>query len=161
MLFKKFIKLHRNFTRQACAIESTAKQNPNRDIFVLFVSPVGVNRIGSLPQYFDIFLNYPNIHLRTLDLSRFSYRTPIFEWLETNQLFESEFMHEHLSDVLRAVTLLKYGGFYLDLDVVVQKSFDHLGENFIGNDWSEVVAGGVMHLNNYGIGSYVIRKYLK
>lgn len=70
-------------------------------------------------------------------------------------------MHEHLSDVLRAVTLLKYGGFYLDLDVVVQKSFDNLEENFIGNDWSEVVAGGVMHLNNYGIGSYVIEKYLK
>lgn len=114
-----------------------------------------------MPQYFDILLKYPNIQVRTLDLWKFAYGTPIFEWLDSNVLFESKFVYEHLSDILRAAVLLKYGGFYVDLDVVVQKSFDNLEENFIGDDWSEVVAGGVMHLNNHGIGSYVIQRYLK
>lgn len=106
-------------------------------------------------------MKYPNINFRTLNVWRFSRGTPIHEWLKTNQLFESKFVYEHMSDVLRAALLLKYGGFYADLDVIVLKSFNNLEENFIPNDWADKINGAVMHLNNYGIGAEVVQKYVK
>lgn len=69
-------------------------------------------------------------------------------------------MHEHMSDILRAVTLFKYGGFYLDMDVVVKKSLDSLEENIVGDDWFHEVNGAVLYLNNYGAGESFLRKYL-
>lgn len=127
----------------------------------MFTSPVGVDESKPLPEFFDILTKYSNIHFRNMNLWRFSQGTPIFEWLKTDQLFESPYVFEHMSDILRAVTLHKFGGFYLDLDVVVQKDMDNLGEDFIPNDWSDVINGAVMHLNNYGIGKEVAEKYLR
>lgn len=96
-----------------------------------------------------------------MDLWQYSIDTPVTDWVKTNKLFRSNFLYEHMSDYLRAVTLYKFGGLYMDLDIVVQKSLKDLGEDFIGDDWANVVAGGVMHLNNFGIGREVSERYLK
>lgn len=46
-----------------------------------------------------------------------------------------------MSDMLRYLTLWKYGGIYLDLDVVVTSSLENL-TNFAGaEDWDDVAAG--------------------
>lgn len=126
----------------------------------MFASPVGFDENGNLPQYFDTLLNYPNIHLRTLNLWRFAQNTPISEWIKQDKLFESPYLLEQMSDILRAVTLFKYGGFYLDMDVVVKKSFDNLEENIIGDDWFHEVSNAVLYFNNYGAGANFLHKYL-
>lgn len=114
-----------------------------------------------MPAYIDELRKYGNIHFRNMDLWKYSTDTPVDEWAKTNKLFRSTFLYEHMSDYLRAVTLFKYGGLYMDLDIVVQKSLNELGENFLGDDWGDVVAGGVMHLNNFGVGQLVSERYLK
>lgn len=76
-------------------------------------------------------------------------------------MFESAFLFEHMSDILRAITLYRYGGFYMDLDVIVQKNVDGLGDDFVGDDWDDVVNGAVLHLNNYGIGKRVADTFLR
>lgn len=114
-----------------------------------------------MPPFIDELRKYENIHLRNMDLWQYSSGTPVAEWARTNDLFKSKFLYEHMSDYLRAVTLYKFGGLYLDLDIVVQKSLKDLGEDFIGDDWGSVVAGGVMHLNNFGIGREVSGRYLE
>lgn len=149
------------YYRQACAIESAALRNPNRDIFVLFASPVGLKITGTLPQFVDILGKYDNIHFRNINLWRYSIDTPIYKWFQSDKMFESAFLFEHMSDILRAITLYRYGGFYMDLDVIVQKNVDGLGDDFVGDDWSEVVNGAVLHLNNYGIGKRVADTFLR
>lgn len=147
--------------RQACAIESAAMRNPNRDIFVLFASPVGVKQSGCSNEFIEVLLKYPNIHLRNLNLWRYLFQTPVFEWIKTNALFESEYLFEHMADMLRIVTLFKYGGFYMDLDVIVMKNVDDVGENFVVNDWYDVANNAVLHLKNYGIGRELTQRTLK
>lgn len=39
-----------------------------------------------------------------------------------------------MSDFLRLIVLYKFGGIYLDLDVVVQKNLDELPANFVGKE---------------------------
>lgn len=143
-------------SRQACAIESAAKLHPNRDIFVLFASPVGFrDSFSSFPTNIEILKSYSNVHFRNNDLWKYSNGTPLDKWLTTDTLFESKFLFPHMSDVLRYLTMYKFGGTYLDLDVVVQKNFDELGFNFVGDDWMEVINSAVLNFNNDELGRKV------
>lgn len=147
--------------RQACAIESAARLHPNRDIFVLFASPVGVNENAILPQFYKQIQLYGNVHVRNINLWRYSANTPAGEWLKTNELFESSYLFEHMSDIVRAITLYRFGGYHMDLDMIVQRNVDALGENFIGDDWSTVINSAFIHLNNFGIGRRVLDGFFK
>lgn len=136
--------------------------NPNRKIFVLFASPVGIESNESLlHENIAILRKYPNIHLMNVNLWRYAVDTPLEEWINSAMLFQSDFIYWHLSDVLRFITLYRYGGFYVDLDFVVKKSFDDLGENFAANDWAEVVAPGLMHLSQSGIGRIIAERCMR
>lgn len=153
-----FVETH----RQSCAVESTARANPNRNIFVLFSSPVGVSTDESLlDANIAILASYPNIHILNVDLWRYAIGTPLEEWINSEKIFHSGFFNWHLSDVLRFITLYRYGGIYADLDFVVKKSFDDLGENFAGNDWGDVVAPGLMHLSQSGIGHIIAKRCMR
>lgn len=112
-----------------------------------------------LPQFYNKLQAYGNVHVRNMNLWRYSFETPLFDWLKGNQLFDSTYLFEHMSDIVRAMTLYKYGGYHFDLDVIVQKNIDGLGEDFIGDDWSTVVNGAVLHFNNYGIGREISQRF--
>lgn len=147
--------------RQACAIESTALQNPHRDIFVIFVAPLGTVESQALPLYIDTLLTQRNIYFRIIDLMRYLNNTPISKWIESNQNFESIFLFQHLDDILPLVTLQKFGGFHVSLDVVMQKGFDELGTNFIGDGWTDVISTNLMHFSRIGIGREVVERFLR
>lgn len=53
-----------------------------------------------------------------------------------------------MSDFLRFLILYKYGGIYLDLDVVVQKSLDTLPANFCGIEGGNDLNVAVLGLQN-------------
>ncbi|XP_049266866.1 lactosylceramide 4-alpha-galactosyltransferase-like [Rhipicephalus sanguineus] len=52
--------------------------------------------------------------------------TPLGSWYESGILNKSAFPVEHLADALRLALLYKQGGVYLDIDVIVMRSFDSL-----------------------------------
>ncbi|KAJ6636680.1 Lactosylceramide 4-alpha-galactosyltransferase [Pseudolycoriella hygida] len=136
--------------REACAIESAANRNPNRDIFVSFISPVGYT--SSIPKTIQAVLKYPNVHLRNNNMWKYAVGTPLETFLNSDKMFYSNYLYEHISDVLRFLTLFKFGGIYLDTDVVVMKNFDTLGKNFAGDDWGDVVGCSVLGLDATGLG---------
>lgn len=156
------IKLYVQLCRQACAIESAAKLNPNRDIFVLFASPVGLREnVSNVPANIELLKSYPNIHFRNNNLWKYAEDTPLEKWLKTGTLFESNYLFEHMSDVLRYLTLYKFGGIFMDLDVVVQQNFDHLGENFAGDDSVDAIGCGVLHFGTDKLGRKVAEHCLR
>ena len=67
---------------------------------------------------YDALSAYPNIHIRYVNLLEFSIGTPLELFMVENKLENSKFRIEHTSDVLRILTLYKYGGLYMDLDVL-------------------------------------------
>lgn len=78
--------------------------------------------------------------------------TPMEPWLLRDHLFESKFLNSHVSDFLRYLTLYKYGGTYLDLDVVVQTSLSAISPNFAGAESENYVAAGVINFDHNGMG---------
>ncbi|XP_017755212.1 PREDICTED: lactosylceramide 4-alpha-galactosyltransferase-like isoform X2 [Eufriesea mexicana] len=125
--------------RQACAVESAAKMNPNMNVYLLSVSVAKISNQSR--KIFNLLQTYPNVRIRHINPERYIKDTPLDQWYRSGVLKRSYWPRSHMSDILRYLTLWKYAGIYLDLDVVVTTSLEHL-TNFAGaEDWNQVAAG--------------------
>ncbi|XP_555204.3 lactosylceramide 4-alpha-galactosyltransferase [Anopheles gambiae] len=147
--------------RQACAIESAARANPLKKIIVLFASwnpitnPSQV-RFPDLPT----LAGFGNVHFRWLDLNRFAQGTPVEAVIRSDLLHERPNGAEYLSEILRLVLLYKYGGIYLDLDVVTLKTLDFVNANFFGAETERLVGTSVIGLRRGGFGELFAERCL-
>lgn len=119
--------------------------NPNHEVFVLFASQVGFRNSTRLPIV-DAVLSYPNVHFNYLNLTQYAEHTPLANWLKTGELYRSKYVNSHASDVLRFLSLWKYSGTYLDLDVVMLKSLDTLKPNYACAENKEDIVVGIINL---------------
>ncbi|XP_030556653.1 lactosylceramide 4-alpha-galactosyltransferase-like [Drosophila novamexicana] len=150
--------------RQACAIESAALHNPNFQVFVLFAGPTYRHLSNSSQRQqpiIDAILSYKNVQLRQLNLWRYAAGTPIEEWLKDGRLFRSSYLFSHISDFLRFLTLYRYGGIYLDMDVVMLRSMEDVPPNFTGAESNTHLAAGVMSLAPTGFGHEIAESCLR
>jgi lactosylceramide 4-alpha-galactosyltransferase len=106
--------------RQACAIESAAKMNPDASVHLLFTCSINGGMTAS-PLYVKELFRYPNVKIWKLDIPGFLAGTSLQDWDFKGHLEQSKWPVEHSSDVLRYVSLFKYGGTYLDLDFIIRK----------------------------------------
>ncbi|CAD7012810.1 unnamed protein product [Ceratitis capitata] len=146
--------------REACAIESAALHNPGFNIFVLFASPAYRND-NNTPPVIEAILSYPNVHLRNLNIWAYAAGTPMYQWLKEGSLFRSRYVLSHLSDFLRYLTLWRWGGTYLDMDVVVLRSLEELPPNYTGAESNTHLAAGVMNFSPVDFGHEIAEKCLR
>ena len=148
--------------RQACAIESAAKWNPNRDIFVLFAAPLGLPSNGQVDSpILKALSSYINIQYRSVDWYKYAVDTPVEEWVKKDKMLTTEHFKGHLSDFIRILSLYKFGGIHLDLDFIVQKSFDDLPPNFFGAQDDNEVQNAVYGLESTNVGHTVVDLILR
>lgn len=147
--------------RQACAIESAAKWNSNRDIFIIFAAQVGFNAKKSYSPVINALKTYPNVHFRTVDWYKYAIGTPAEQWIKKDIIFKSKYFNVHLSDLLRLVTLYKFGGVYFDLDFVIQSNLDNLSPNFAGAQIENDINNAVFGFERNGVGHKLIDMILR
>ncbi|XP_077529406.1 lactosylceramide 4-alpha-galactosyltransferase-like [Haemaphysalis longicornis] len=105
-------------SRVACAIESAARQNPEWTVFYLSLEDTSSRYMDELTS------TLPNIQHQRSSLMEIFNGTVMFNWYLSGIWTTSPYKVMHLSDALRLALLWKYGGAYVDLDVVVLGSFD-------------------------------------
>lgn len=88
---------------------------------------------------------YKNVNLKFINIKEFSKGSPLESWLLSGKLDNSSFKTPHTSDVLRFLTLYKFGGIYLDLDVVVIKSTNLI--NFACAEDDKFMNGAILDLS--------------
>ncbi|XP_063709148.1 lactosylceramide 4-alpha-galactosyltransferase-like [Culicoides brevitarsis] len=149
--------------REACAVESAAKMHPHHNIYLLFVGNITINSALNCTKIVkNVLRDNPNVFLRKLDYVEFSKGTPMEDFFKKNKNFkESKFFKTHLADMLRLITLYKYGGLYFDLDVVVLKNFEELGENFVARAEGPFMMSGTLQFSSKGIGHIFAENCLK
>lgn len=116
--------------RQACAIESAAITNPDMDIYVYMAieRPPGnpeIDQGEGLKRHcktMEVLESFSNVFVVREDLSKHLMGTPLESLYTSGQLGNSKYSYQHMSDALRIAMLYKYGGIYLDLDVIVLRS---------------------------------------
>uniref|UniRef100_A0A1Y9IVV2 Alpha 1,4-glycosyltransferase domain-containing protein n=1 Tax=Anopheles minimus TaxID=112268 RepID=A0A1Y9IVV2_9DIPT len=148
--FKRIITIE---PRQACAIESAARANPRKNVIVLFASwneitDPGQVRFPDLPT----LVRLPNVHFRWLNLEHFAHGTPVEQVIRSDKLYQRPNGAEYLSEILRLVLLYRYGGIYLDLDVVTLKKLEFYNPNFFGAETPRLVGSSVIGLERRGYG---------
>ena len=83
--------------RQACSIESTALMNPNAQISVIFAT----NSRLVQTEIIEALMKYSNVVFYRLDLLEFSIGTPLEDWMNSKVLFDTKFLKETISDIVR------------------------------------------------------------
>jgi hypothetical protein len=106
--------------RGACAVASAANTNPDMKVYLLHTCPVRGD-LGASPQYVKQMLSYPNVRIWKLIVPDYMKGTPLENWDFLGKVQSSHWPLPHSSDVLRYLTLWKYGGTYADLDFVFVK----------------------------------------
>lgn len=117
------------------------------NVFVSFVSRHEEDDVKLTPLMKTV-LTYPNVHFNTLDLIKFSLGTPFEKLINKGELHASKFVVSHTSDVLRLLVLWKYGGTYLDTDMIVRKRLDSVPSNFACEDVANGVNGAILNFSN-------------
>ncbi|XP_063534360.1 lactosylceramide 4-alpha-galactosyltransferase-like isoform X1 [Cydia strobilella] len=140
-------------SRQACAVESAARAHPGWQINVLFAAPVHKNSLknGSL----SVLRNFTNIRLSRVHITNYAKRTPLESMVSGGALNRTRWRISHTSDVLRYLSLYKFGGVYLDLDVVVAKALDPLVRNWAARETDTAVAAGALAFSRDELGRSV------
>ncbi|KAH8402940.1 hypothetical protein KR222_000553 [Zaprionus bogoriensis] len=143
--------------RQACSIESAALHNPNFQVFVLFAGSTHLpNGNQSNPRnrrpLLDAIRSYKNVHLRQMNLWEYTKNTPIEDWFQKGDLFRSRFLTEHTADFVRLLSLYRYGGITLDLDMMVQRTLEFLPLNYVGAHDNITLGNAVLSMTARDIG---------
>lgn len=140
-----YIDTHNRISFQLIKIcRSTAMMNPEHQVYVLFTSQVGFRNASPLP-IIDALLTYPNVHLYYLNLTQYAQNTPLNKWMAKGTLWSSNYVNSHTSDILRYLSLWKYSGTYMDLDIVMMKSLSTMKPNFAGAESNNFVAAGIIN----------------
>ncbi|XP_059088672.1 lactosylceramide 4-alpha-galactosyltransferase-like [Tigriopus californicus] len=106
-----------------CAVESYHGANPFDSIVVL------INGGGSIPIVPDYLKDVSQIQFRHLSFAHFLEASPLGELWNSPKWKETIYPLNHMSDLLRVVILHKFGGTYIDSDLIALKAFPRLANN--------------------------------
>lgn len=80
--------------RQACAVESAAKMNPDMNIYLLFLSSSKISR--QFRRLFKQLQTYPNIHIRCIKSEDYMKNTPLDVWYKIEILKKNKWPINHM-----------------------------------------------------------------
>ncbi|XP_001988866.2 lactosylceramide 4-alpha-galactosyltransferase [Drosophila grimshawi] len=147
--------------RQACAIESAALHNPNFDVFVLFTCPTRRPLSIAQKSLINAIESYSNVQFRQLDVKRYAKGTPVEVWIKKGYVLKGRFPVHHTSDLLRLISLYRYGGIYMDMDVIVLRSLEDVPLNYLGAETFDLLGNAVISLKPNGTGHEIAELFLR
>ena len=142
--------------RQCCAVESAARNNPDRPVHLFLRSSTNCvadkDQLKSLfhnPSWLKILSRYANVMVVLLNEDHYFAGTPLEDWYTKGVWRTSRFEMGHLSDYIRILTLYKAGGMYLDMDILTLKALQ--GPVFRNclvyeNTAKDTIGNSVLHL---------------
>ncbi|XP_030071174.1 lactosylceramide 4-alpha-galactosyltransferase isoform X2 [Microcaecilia unicolor] len=107
-----------------CSVESAARAHPKTKVTIFMK---GLTK-PTLPKNLGISLLrcFPNVEIRPLNLKDLFANTPLASWHASSQFRWEPYLLPILSDACRLVIMWKFGGIYLDTDVIVLKNLKNL-----------------------------------
>ncbi|XP_059474334.1 lactosylceramide 4-alpha-galactosyltransferase-like [Neocloeon triangulifer] len=117
--------------RQMCAIESAAKNNPFSDVYLLLLDPPVNSSLMNNEQLKFVVRFYKNLKIVQTTSESYFAGTALQTLGRNGKIGQSNYPVEHMSDVMRILTILRFGGIYFDLDVMILRSLETLAENWV------------------------------
>ncbi|KAJ8733165.1 hypothetical protein PYW08_001463 [Mythimna loreyi] len=118
----------------ACVIESAAMAHPESKIYVLFSYPI--TKLQTKEYLGQVLNNYPNVFAARIHIAQYAKGTAL-ESILVEDIKKTRHPIEDISNVLKIVTLYKWGGTVLSNDMMVLRSFEDLPKNLIATKSNE------------------------
>ncbi|XP_026727555.1 lactosylceramide 4-alpha-galactosyltransferase-like [Trichoplusia ni] len=138
-------------SRQACSIESAARAHPLWQITVFFLSPVSEHTLNH--SCLRTLKQFRNVKFVRIKIKEFTEDTPLESMISEKHLQNSSFPVENYSNALRYLILYKWGGIYLDTDMLVIKSLSPLGANWVGTEDRRHINAAALGISSDTIGT--------
>jgi hypothetical protein len=120
--------------RSLCSVESAARHNPQADIILL------INSASLQTDELDFLkCRYRNFKVLRLNPARLFQGTEFEEFYNSGKLESSKHLVHHTSDILRTMVIWRFGGIYMDSDVIMLKPIIHL-RNFVVSEDNKTLA---------------------
>ncbi|CAB3253067.1 unnamed protein product [Arctia plantaginis] len=113
--------------REACSVESAARVNPDTPINLFFTKSISQYRLRN--SILSTLLSLPNVKVARIHLEEYAKTTPLHGSLKES--LHNKELNMEISDILKYLTVFKYGGTYLALDVLVTNPFREYQANFV------------------------------
>ncbi|XP_063610507.1 lactosylceramide 4-alpha-galactosyltransferase-like, partial [Penaeus indicus] len=124
----------------ACVVETAARHHPDKVIQLMLTSPT----VNQSDPIYEALLKLPNVKMSWLDLSSLYAFEPLKTWhLNRRWLMAEDRVNIFVSDSARVELLRRFGGIYLDLDVLVLRPMP-THTDFIGRVDPKQLNGAVM-----------------
>lgn len=126
-----------------CAVESAAKIYPDQPIIFFMKKLSNATQLSPNASYpaFSLLSAIDNVFFVPLDMKKLFEDTPLFSWYtKVNSSKEKHWLHVS-SDASRLAIIWKYGGIYMDTDVISIRPIPE--ENFLAAQGSQHSSNGV------------------
>jgi len=147
--------------RQCCAVESAAKNNPNRSVQIF----IHADQLNYSRPFLSVLEQYDNVIVVLMNETEYFLDTPLQRWYLEGEWKKSWYKIVHMADYVRMLTLYRGGGFYMDLDYVTLKPLD---EKFLWNFFliegpdMKLLSNSAFHLEHkHRLVSEIIKRLVK
>lgn len=130
-------------SRQACSFESAAITNPDANVNLIFIDETRFKNLQEVPIV-KALRQYKNFKITAEKLNELSKGSPMEGFIKSDILSKSKYIVEHTSDLTRLMVLWKYGGTYMDSDVIVQQSLQNYPQIFACAESDQQIDNGFM-----------------
>ncbi|XP_059474333.1 lactosylceramide 4-alpha-galactosyltransferase-like [Neocloeon triangulifer] len=117
--------------RQVCSIESAAKYNPFADVYLLLLDPPVNSELLQDEGLQLVVRHYENVRVVQTSSERYFNGTSLESLWNSGKIGESLYPVENWSNAMRILTILRFGGIYFDLDMIIFRPLDDLPANWI------------------------------
>ncbi|XP_026324898.1 lactosylceramide 4-alpha-galactosyltransferase-like [Hyposmocoma kahamanoa] len=135
---------------QMCVVESAARTHYDWQINVIFSGLV--NSIERLKKH---FLRFGNVKFWRMRIDKYLHNTSLEHLVDERILQTSQYLFTQTREVVRYVTLYKWDGVYLDLNMLIVKSLNDLPMNFATRKIYPSVSDGILRFSNDKVGRHV------
>ncbi|XP_051885929.1 lactosylceramide 4-alpha-galactosyltransferase-like isoform X2 [Pristis pectinata] len=129
-----------------CSVESAARSHPTTKV-VFFMK--GLTARSSTQALGISLLNcFPNVEIKPIDLNEIFADTPLSFWYSQLNPWWQPYLITTIADATRLAIMWKYGGIYLDTDIIVLKNLLNL-TNSIGREQRYLVNTAFLAFNQH------------
>lgn len=139
--------------REACALESAARANPNATIHY-YITGMLRPKTGQLEEKFwNTLQGLSNVEMNFINITEFMAATPLVE-------INPKWVEWHRSELLRYALLWKYPGTFLNADIISRRPLSKLGSSWVAQqilgESHQGVSGGAFNFGSDEVGRMMI-----
>ncbi|XP_013162692.1 PREDICTED: uncharacterized protein LOC106114144 [Papilio xuthus] len=143
---------------EACAIEAAARLHPDTEINLLYTSAISRS---TWSDHLDQLVKFDNFRLVGIHVQSYADGTKFEEFWKKGLIHSRLGNHKEIAEYIKFLTLHKFGGTVLQLDVIVNKPLDDLGVNWLVKNGDGLLATDAISIRRSSIGRNITANILR